>query len=62
MVEYDLPTAGGIFVVLLGLVLGGTLTSPMTTATKGMVAVGLVVFGVGSFYLGMKHGEQRTTR
>ncbi|MFB6173774.1 MAG: hypothetical protein ABEI39_03950 [Halobacteriales archaeon] len=48
-----LPIAG--FVVLLVLLLGGTLTSPMTTGTKAMVSVGLAVFGVASFYLGYRY-------
>lgn len=61
MVEFDFRTAGGIFVTLLLVILGGTLTSPMAMTTKAMVSVGLVIFGLVSFYVGLKHGEYRSS-
>lgn len=61
MVEFTLSTAGGIVLVLLLVVLGGTLTSPMSTSTKAMVGVGLVVFGLVTFYVGIRHGEYRAS-
>lgn len=48
-----------MFLVLFGLLAGGTLASPMQTSTVGMVLGGLFVFGVLVLALGVKHGEYR---
>lgn len=60
--ELDQPKAIGSFVVLLAILLGGTFTSPMPTNVSMMVSVGLIVFGVLTFYIGIKHGEFRATQ
>ncbi|UPM41931.1 DUF7333 family protein [Halocatena salina] len=60
--EFDQPKAIGSFVILLVVLLGGTFTSPMPTNVSAMVSVGLIVFGVLTFYIGVKHGEFRATR
>lgn len=57
--EFDTLTTGVAFVVLLGILLGGTVTSPMSSSTVMMVGGGLVVFGVLTLLLGVKHGEYR---
>lgn len=59
--ELDQPKAIGSFVVLLVILLGGTFSSPMPTNVSAMVGVGLIVFGVLTFYIGIKHGEFRAT-
>ncbi|PSQ16503.1 hypothetical protein BRD00_10960 [Halobacteriales archaeon QS_8_69_26] len=59
--EFNLPVTAAGFVVLLAVILGGTWTSPMQTSTKTMVTGGLVVFGVVTLLLGVKHGEYRAT-
>lgn len=50
------------FLLLFGILVGGTVMSPMTTSTVAMVSVGLLVFGVLSLLMGVKHGEYRVTR
>lgn len=57
--EFDTTTTAIAFVVLLAVLLGGTASSPMSTSTVMMVSVGLVVFGVLTLLLGVKHGEYR---
>lgn len=57
--EFDQKTTVASFLVLLGIVVLGTATSPMTTSTVLMVVVGLAVFGALTLYLGVKHGEYR---
>lgn len=59
--EFDQTKAIGLFVVLLLVLIGGTFSSPMETSTKGMVSGGLLIFGLLTFYIGMKHGEYRVT-
>ncbi|RRJ33089.1 DUF7333 family protein [Halocatena pleomorpha] len=60
--EFDQPKAIGSFLVLLVALLGGTFSSPMPTNISMMVSVGLIVFGVLTFYIGVRHGEFRATR
>lgn len=60
--EFDQPKAVGAFLVLLLIMLGGTFSSPMPMSVSAMVSGGLVVFGVLTFYIGIKHGEFRATR
>lgn len=57
--EFDALTTGIGFLILLGVLLGGTLMSPMQTSTVAMVSGGLVVFGGLTLLLGVKHGEYR---
>lgn len=59
--EFDQTKAIGLLVVLLVVILGGTFTSPMSMGVKTMVGVGLLVFGLLTFYIGIKHGEYRAT-
>lgn len=49
------------FILLLAVLIGGTAMSPMDTSTVTMVSGGLVVFGVLTLILGIKHGEYRAT-
>ena len=49
------------FLLLLAVLIGGTAMSPMDTSTVTMVSGGLVVFGVLTLILGIKHGEYRAT-
>jgi len=60
--QFDATTTGIAFLVLLGALIGGTLASPMTTATVAMVSVGLALFGLATLVLGVKHGEYRARR
>ncbi|SEA32616.1 hypothetical protein SAMN04488065_2676 [Haloplanus vescus] len=60
--KFDTTTTGIAFVLLLVLLIGGTAMSPMSTSTVMMVSVGLVVFGVFTLFLGIKHGEYRANR
>ena len=50
------------FVVLLAILVGGTVMSPMSISTVMMVSVGLIVFGTITLFLGIKHGEYRANR
>jgi len=60
--KFDTTTTGIAFVLLLVVLIGGTAMSPMSTSTVMMVSVGLVVFGVLTLFLGIKHGEYRASR
>jgi hypothetical protein len=57
--KFNTTTTAIAFVVLLAILLGGTASSPMSTGTVMMVSGGLVVFGVLTLFLGVKHGEYR---
>lgn len=60
--EFDQRLTYGIFLVLLAVLVGGTVSSPMPTGLSAGISVGLVVFGVVTLFLGIKHGEYRATR
>ena len=60
--EFDTSKTVIGFVVLLAVILGGTIMSPMSTSTVMMVSGGLIVFGGLSLLLGIKHGEYRAKR
>jgi hypothetical protein len=60
--EFDTTKTGIAFVALLAIIIGGTMMSPMSTSTVMMVSVGLIVFGLFTLLLGIKHGEYRATR
>lgn len=57
--EFDRTTTALAFLVLLALIVGGTVLSPMRASTVAMVSVGLFVFGSVSLVIGVKHGEYR---
>jgi hypothetical protein len=57
--EFNTTTTAIAFIILLAVLVGGTAMSPMSTSTVAMVSVGLLVFGVLSLALGVKHGEYR---
>lgn len=57
--EFNTTTTTIAFIVLLAVLIGGTMMSPMSTSTVLMVSVGLIAFGVLSLLLGIKHGEYR---
>jgi hypothetical protein len=59
--EFDLAKTAGAFVVLFGILAVGTFMSPMTTSTVMMVLGGLLVFGLVTLTLGVKHGEYRAS-
>lgn len=57
--ELSTPVAAVVMLVLIAVVAGGTLTSPMSPSTKLMVTPGIVVFGVIAFLVGVLHGQYR---
>ncbi|WP_135302313.1 DUF7333 family protein [Haloarcula amylovorans] len=59
--EFDATKTAAAFVVLFGALAVGTFMSPMTTSTVMMVLGGLLVFGVVTLLLGVKHGEYRAS-
>jgi type IV secretory pathway VirB2 component (pilin) len=62
--EFNLPVAAGLLVLLVGIGAGGLIASGMMPlqTTLMMVVPSMLVFGAAAFTLGMKHGEFRTTR
>ena len=62
--EFDLPTAGGILLVIIAIGVGGLAVSDMMALQTilMMVLPSMVIFAVVAFWLGMKHGEYRTVR
>mgnify|MGYP000073547074 CR=1 FL=1 len=60
--EFDEIKTAAAFIVLFGVLAVGTFMSPMTTSTVMMVMGGLLVFGVVTLLLGVKHGEYRASR
>lgn len=59
--EFKTTTTAVAFIILLAVLVGGTAMSPMSTSTVAMVSISLVVFGVLSLALGIKHGEYRAS-
>jgi len=59
--ELDALKTAVVFLALFGVLAVGTLMSPMTTSTVMMVLGGLLVFGVVTLLLGVKHGEYRAS-
>lgn len=59
--EFDQTVTAVAFVVLFGVLAVGTYMSPMSPSTVGMVLGGLLVFGLVTLLLGVKHGEYRAT-
>jgi hypothetical protein len=60
--EFDARTTGAVFAVLLLVLVGGTVTSPMPTTISLGISAGLVVFGLLTLFVGVKHGEYRASR
>ncbi|KTG09839.1 hypothetical protein AUR64_09420 [Haloprofundus marisrubri] len=60
--QFNLTTTVALFVVLLAVMIGGTVTSPMPTAISAGVSVGIALFGVLALVVGIKHGEYRAVR
>lgn len=61
--EFDLPRAGGILLLLIAVGIGGlAISNVMTLQTVLMMVLpSMVVFGVVAFGLGVKHGEYRAS-
>ncbi|MFC6756016.1 MULTISPECIES: DUF7333 family protein [Haloarcula] len=59
--ELDALKTAVAFLVLFGVLAVGTLMSPMQMSTVMMVLGGLLVFGVVTLLLGVKHGEYRAS-
>jgi hypothetical protein len=59
--ELDALKTAGAFLVLFGVLAVGTVMSPMQMSTVMMVLGGLLVFGVVTLLLGVKHGEYRAS-
>jgi hypothetical protein len=59
--DYDLPRAGGILLLIVVLGVGGLIGGNMmqTSTVLVMVAPSMLVFAVVAFALGVKHGEYR---
>ena len=59
--DYDLPRAGGILLLIVVLGVGGLIGSGLrqTSTVLMMVAPSMLVFAVIAFALGVKHGEYR---
>ena len=60
--EFDQRVTYGVFLVLLAVLVGGTISSPMPSGLSVGISAGLVVFGVVTLLLGIKHGEYRASR
>lgn len=60
--EFDRFKTAGVFVILFGIIAGGTFSSPMTTSTTMMVLGGLLVFGLVTLFIGIQHGEYRASQ
>ena len=59
--KFNTTTTAIAFIILFAVIAGGTAMSPMSTSTVAMVSVGLLVFGVLSLVIGVKHGEYRAS-
>jgi len=59
--ELDALKTAVAFLVLFGALAVGTIMSPMQMSTVMMVLGGLLVFGVITLLLGVKHGEYRAS-
>lgn len=62
--EFDLPRAGGILLLIVIVGVGGlAMADVMQTSTVlMMVAPSMLVFAAVAFALGVKHGEYRVQR
>jgi uncharacterized transporter YbjL len=59
--EFNTTVTAAAFVVLFGVLAGGTLTSPMPQTLSLGITAGLLVFGLLVLFVGVKHGEYRAT-
>ncbi|MFC6965248.1 hypothetical protein ACFQL7_28565 [Halocatena marina] len=55
--EFNRSKTIGVFGVLFAIIASGTFMSPMTTSTVMMVLGGLLVFGILTLFIGIKHGK-----
>lgn len=62
--EFDLPRAGGILLVIVLAGVGALIGSGMmqTSTVLMMVLPSMAVFAAVAFVLGVKHGEYRASR
>ncbi|WP_418284531.1 DUF7333 family protein [Halorubrum sp. DTA46] len=62
--EFNLPVAAGLLVLLVAIGAGGLIGGGMMTlqTTLMMVVPSMLVFGAIAFALGMKHGEFRASQ
>ncbi|WP_225334002.1 DUF7333 family protein [Halomicrobium urmianum] len=59
--EFDQTVTAVAFLVLFAVLGVGTFMSPMQTSTVAMVLGGLLVFGLVTLLIGVKHGEYRAS-
>jgi len=59
--EFDTTVTAAAFAVVFGVLAVGTYMSPMATSTVAMVLGGLLVFGLLTLFIGVKHGEYRAS-
>lgn len=60
--EFTASTTGGLFIAVIALGIAGLIFSPVPMGTSTilmMVLPSMVVFGLITFALGLKHGEYR---
>jgi hypothetical protein len=59
--DFDLPRAGGILLLIVVVAVGGLVTANVmqTSTVLMMVAPSMLAFAVVAFALGVKHGEYR---
>lgn len=57
--EFDTKVTAVAFLVLFAVLAGGTVTSPMPQPLSYGITAGLLVFGLLSLLIGVKHGEYR---
>lgn len=61
--EFDFPRAAGLLVLVIAVGLASLVGSGMMVleTTLMMVAPSMIAFGAVAFFLGVKHGEYRST-
>ena len=57
--EFNTTTTAITFITLFAILVGGTSMSPISTITVAMISIRLMVFGVLSLLIGVKHGDYR---
>lgn len=62
--DFDLLSAGGLLVAIIVIGVGGLAASGVMTLSTVLMMVlpSMAVFAAVAFWLGVKHGEYRTTR
>ncbi|WP_226012825.1 DUF7333 family protein [Halomicrobium salinisoli] len=59
--EFNQTVTAAVFAVVFLVIAGGTLTSPMPQPLSIGITVGLLVFGLVTLFVGVKHGEYRAS-